>query len=261
MLLQDLVEAHADRVSRSVADLEEKMAVEMDAVAARVSSYALSVFPVTGKMSRHPADFTDGVLAIEDEFGRVLVASGFNPLVLAFVSNFVGQVDEFATLYGEMGPGLPEIFLAEDDVEVLSNQAAAAILVIEGHSLRANLELRQLLSRSLGEPGALVLAEGISEIVRKVFRIGPVARDQVMLFFRNVGILAYRRGESLGKVLKYSCVGPMGGKHRKFCASLIGKGPFTREEIGAMDNGQVPGVFDNCGGYGCKHWWGIAEVS
>lgn len=48
--------------------------------------------------------------------------------------------------------------------------------------------------------------------------------------------------------------GPIDAKLRPFCAERVGK-VFTRAEIDAMDNGQLPNTLISGGGYNCRHTW------
>lgn len=50
----------------------------------------------------------------------------------------------------------------------------------------------------------------------------------------------------------YLFVGPVDAKMRPFCARLVGK-VRTREQIDALDNGQLPDVFLTGGGWNCRH--------
>ncbi len=52
----------------------------------------------------------------------------------------------------------------------------------------------------------------------------------------------------------FAWVGPDDAKTREFCKGLIGQ-IHTRDEIDAMDNGQLPNVMLTGGGYNCRHQW------
>lgn len=52
----------------------------------------------------------------------------------------------------------------------------------------------------------------------------------------------------------FAYVGPVDVKIRPFCRAHVGK-VYTRREIEAMDNGQLPNVFLTGGGYNCRHVW------
>ena len=49
-------------------------------------------------------------------------------------------------------------------------------------------------------------------------------------------------------------VGPVDSKIRPFCLARVGD-IFTVEEIRKMNNGQIPDVLINGGGYNCRHRW------
>lgn len=52
----------------------------------------------------------------------------------------------------------------------------------------------------------------------------------------------------------FAYVGPLDSKTRPFCIERVGR-VYTRTEIDAMDNGQLPNVFLTGGGYNCRHVW------
>lgn len=268
MISQELVEAHSGRILRASLAFEQKVSEEIDGVVASVSSFVVhSLKTQEGVVVQSPEN-AKRILDVDSVFKQALDTSEYYPNLLAFVGGFVDQVDEFMDLYEEMrrdvrqshGAFLPQVMFTDEDRELLSHQAAAAVVMLDGHSTQTLHELRQLLVRSLGESNIAELIKGISESIRKMTKVGPMAKDQLIVFFRSIGSLAYRRIESSGRILKYSYVGPQDKKVRGFCASLLGGSKFTRNEISAMDNGQVHGVFDNCGGYGCRHWWAVSEV-
>jgi hypothetical protein len=59
----------------------------------------------------------------------------------------------------------------------------------------------------------------------------------------------------------FAYMGPADVKLRPFCRERVGK-VFTREQIEAMDNGQMPNVFLSGGGYSCRHSWiAVSKVS
>jgi hypothetical protein len=50
----------------------------------------------------------------------------------------------------------------------------------------------------------------------------------------------------------YAYIGPTDAKLRPFCREHVGK-VYTRAEIDALDNGQLPNTFLTGGGYNCRH--------
>lgn len=56
----------------------------------------------------------------------------------------------------------------------------------------------------------------------------------------------------------FAYMGPVDRKTREFCLQHAGK-VYTRDQIDALDNGQIDNVFLTGGGYNCRHIW--MEVS
>jgi hypothetical protein len=59
----------------------------------------------------------------------------------------------------------------------------------------------------------------------------------------------------------FAYLGPVDRKLRPFCRAHVGK-VYTRDEIDALDNGQLPNPFLTGGGYNCRHvWQAVSQVS
>jgi hypothetical protein len=78
------------------------------------------------------------------------------------------------------------------------------------------------------------------------------ANTSMQMFYRDVShVSAEKTGWD-----NYIYAGPEDGKTRQFCESLLRDDKtYSREEIDAMDNGQLPDVFATGGGYNCRHNW------
>ena len=75
------------------------------------------------------------------------------------------------------------------------------------------------------------------------------ARTQIAVFDRSV--VAQSAAEAGAKLFLY--VGPIDGITRDFCDALVGH-VFTIEQIGRLDNGQMPtSPLYSAGGYNCRH--------
>lgn len=255
MIPQEKIDQHAGRMGSLISLFSEQIFIEVDSIVTDLSTYMLKTLHVKdGKILQTPEN-SGSTLSTENVFQSLLSRSNFYPAILALVSSFVDQVDEFRDLHSSTF----NFNLPESDHEILGNQAASAIGTIEGQVFRVSVELRGLLGRSLGESMLSSLVNEVTDVVRKLNRVEPIAKDQVMLWFRLFGHLTYKAVEESGQALAYSYVGA-GETSREFCAKLAGGGRFSREEISAMDNGQMPDAFVNCGGHGCKHFW-FAETT
>jgi hypothetical protein len=68
----------------------------------------------------------------------------------------------------------------------------------------------------------------------------------VSIFGRQVEAMKAKDGDV------FAYVGPVDQKLRPFCWKHVGK-VYTKAEIDALDNGQLPNVFLTGGGYNCRH--------
>jgi len=269
MIQQEKIDAHANKVTKLALSFKEQISREVDVAVSDVSLYIVKkLSTVRGIVVQSPENARK-ILAIEDVLKMSLYSSNYYPTILAFVESFVEQVEDFEEFYNEASRSFPSfsgetfsrLVLTEEDKEVLSNQGAAAVAAFEGSFDQTTNELRQLLARVLGESNIGLLVKDVSGIIRRMSNVEPMAKDQLMVFFRTIGSLVYRRIESTGRVLKYTYVGPSDKKVRGFCSAMLHSGrEYTMEEIAHLDNDQVVGVFDNCGGYGCRHWWAMSRV-
>ena len=258
MISQEKVEARTNRVSRLVLSFESQIVREVDSSVADVSSHLVKTLSTRRGVVAQSPENVEKILALEDVFQHSLNSSSYYPTILAFVESFVDQVDEFKAL--QASSLLSTSTIAEGDRDILAGQGATAAAVIGGHSAQVCNELRQFLGRSLGALRLSELVDGACAIVRKVSRVGPIARDQLDLWFRLYCSLIYRRIEERGTRLSYSYAGPVTKATRDFCSKLLAGGSLHLDEISALDNGQTSDAFLNGGGYGCNHFW-LGEVS
>lgn len=261
-MTQEQVELHSATVDQVVSEFSGRVSSSVDEVVGKVSSWLLDNLSVkSGRVSANPensAKLIEVVAAVR----RAITESDYYPAAVDFVSSFHEQVDHFSDLYSSMGSELPTVILSEEDHDVLADQAAAALIVLEAEVARVLVNLKTVLSRSIGGVAIGELTGVVSEVIRRLNRVEPIARDQLLLFFRVVANLAYTNIERSGKQLLYKYVGPRSEESRDFCKACSTRsndpGSFTREDIAALDNRQVPDVMCAGGGYGCRHWWAIA---
>lgn len=250
---QSIIDAHVSQTLLTVSNFERQVITEIDSVIVDVSAHLLKTFSTSKGPIKQSPENANKILAVEDVFQSSLNSSNYYPTILAFVETFVDQVDEFDALHE--GTSLSSSYLINEDRNILSHQASIAVAVLEGHSVQVVQELRQYLSRSLGDISPSSLASGACAIVRKVSRVEPLGRDQCNIWSRLLSLLIFRRVEGSGKRLRYTYVGPKTKSTRGFCSKLLAGGPLSLDKISALDNGQTSDVLLNGGGYGCNHFW------
>lgn len=94
-----------------------------------------------------------------------------------------------------------------------------------------------------------VLADLMDVFEDEVSHLPTLFDTQVSIYGRQVEALATA---DLGAEQAYLYTGPVDVKTRSWCLDRVGK-VYTRAEIDAMDNGQLPDVFLTGGGYNCRH--------
>lgn len=160
---------------------------------------------------------------------------------------------------------------AEAIVDVaLSARDRAALAAFQTNGRQAVEALRQLVAMDLLEQGEAATTAIWRSLAQQVFGVrstSEIVRDlavvldrseaqarslfdtQVSIFTRTVEDVATGH---LGEDQPYLFSGPVDDVIRPFCLARVGK-VFTRRDINAMDNGQLPNPFITGGGYGCRH--------
>src|SRR5688572_8444767 len=101
------------------------------------------------------------------------------------------------------------------------------------------------------EKAARRVPQQLAEILEHAeARVQTLYDTAVSIYGRQVE--AEAAGDDPGTTFAY--MGPVDAKTRDFCLRHVGK-VYTREQIDALDNGQLSNVFLTGGGYSCRHSW------
>lgn len=202
-------------------------------------------------------------------FRDSLSAEGYDGLVSGFMASFDGGLpimDEILTTVSDEYDVKHEDFTKEDEayfdelksttalnfesaLDVVAMHARQATTTILGGSSFTDLaiELSDRLHIALGQ-ASTIAATGISTFYRTVADRGFQAIDDSL--------------DKVGKQLEYDYDGPGDKLTRPFCMRLLNQSrsgkTWNRAEIARMDNGQLPNVFQTCGGFNCRHQWIVA---
>lgn len=245
-----------------IADHEAAITAKVDAFASQISDAVDKVISDTASHIVRTIQVSNGVVEdtlgnlIElrlshDVFRRALSRSEFYNSVVIFCSELKREIDEFEAL---MEPAIRELNLPRFEVTqqagtILSTQAGAVVSVMDVVAVTVGQDIRRFESRLFGGVSIDSIVSGISDIIRNLTKVVPIAKDQLMIFFRLSGWLWYREL----RPLNYAYVGSAQSS-REFCRSLSNR-LTTFDEIIALNNGQVPGVQFNGGGHNCMHWF------
>lgn len=252
MLEQAQIEGHASRVNLSVAAFEAEILGDSREIVAAVSGKLVAGLSTTGGVVDSTVKNFAMIRRTEGLFNDVLARSNYRLTVDRFISGMVSQFDEFSSLYSQMSSRLPKLDLSQNDLSIISIQAGSTLAAIEAQIFRANIDLRSVLSRFPMSLGVEDLVSSVSDSLWKISKVGPIAKDQLNIFFRLVGNFAYSR---LDPSIKFRYVGPHQTNSRSFCKGTIKAGALSRSQIQELSNGQTPDTFIGAGGFGCSHWW------
>lgn len=204
-------------------------------------------------------------------FRQALSASGYDGLIAQFLSSFDGGLTTFEEILNQITDGYkikPVVFTAKDrnyfdavkeatsiNIEDVVDSAASSarrnvMFTVGGQPFdQTAVEVAERLSVSLGEARTLA-ATGISTFYRTIADNGFETIDEAL--------------KPSGRQLEYTYYGPPAGDPliRPFCKRLMsqaaGGKTWSRAQIDAMDNGQLPDCFRTAGGFNCRHQWAVA---
>jgi hypothetical protein len=194
---------------------------------------------------------------------------GYNTLVNAFIGTFRTQIPLFeeamnvATSRMRVKP--PPITFTESDKRLLfAAQRNDQILITNVVAARAKAAQDQALMAIGGLPFRR-LAEAIADQWQKgVQQSESVAATAISSFYRLITAQQTAKIEEAlpkGSALKFGGYGPLDKLTRPFCARIMrSRRTYSRAEIEAMDNKQLPNPFVTFGGRNCRHRWIVRGI-
>ncbi len=267
--LAELDKRHGEYQDSLIADFEERLDVIIEKAASIIFdklAQELKLDSKTGAIEGTAAN--RGRLAdVDAMFQKAMKEAGYDRLALAFVNQFPGQLPllnkTLATISRAMGGAISAgATLSPADLDALAN------------SQRLTLEsLRQTVAEvaRLAKQRALARYNGLrpsqlERILEKTFnntsgQARTLAATGMAVWYRQATALALKKVEKETPLL-YAYDGPDDRLTRDFCHGLKrdqaqGK-TWSKKQIDAMDNGQLPNVFESGGGFNCRHQWRVA---
>lgn len=201
---------------------------------------------------------------LDKRFGTAMRAAGFDELLAELAGSFNRQLPVFEEVLEAIGE--PPVRWGSRERALFAAQQESVAGTIEGLVRNAAEIAKQ---KALFSMGGLNLGELTEMLARQtnntIPRAAAVADTAQSTFYRTIAEQGFRKiEEARGKPLRYKYYGPDDKLNRPFCRHLLerqedGK-TFTRAEIDAMDNGQLPNVMLTGGGYRCRHQWILAKA-
>lgn len=187
------------------------------------------------------------VVQVRDELHRALVNAGYHDLAQKAMDAPLDRLAA-AVLRGA------EEAVTLTSVDIASIQAFKQLRLAELFDFGSDVAGQLWRTTLDGVLGVRPVDDLVADLEVLLDESAPVARTiydtAVSTYSRQVDQL-HTTGEP-DELFLYA--GPNDLKTREFCKARVGE-VFTREEIDAMDNGQLPNVMLTGGGYNCRHQW------
>jgi hypothetical protein len=196
-------------------------------------------------------------------FMDAMRAEGYEQLVDAFVGEFKGMLpflnDTFHLLGEDIGAKWQSRGFKAKELNLLASSQLNATVSIDAavESVAGTAMTRGLFGVAGLQFGTLakVLTERFETSISKARSIADTSQAVWYATATDTAFQAIE--ESLpSQEIRYRYWGPQDKLERKFCQRLTdAKKAYTRDEIGRMNNGQIPNVMISRGGFNCRHQW------
>jgi len=179
------------------------------------------------------------------EVQKALDAAGYPHLTETATS---GSLDALIVQMGTLrGAAKLAAFTTSDQSRILALKEIARLDL-----LGAGQEIAHALWRTLAQ--GLYSQRKVSDLLDDLSDAVDVEEGHLRTLYDTTVSIFGRQVEAMkakdGDVFAY--IGPVDQKLRPFCRQHVGK-VYTKAEIDALDNGQLPNVFLTAGGYNCRH--------
>lgn len=187
--------------------------------------------------------------------------AGLDAAVTAFAETFDGALTYMDQIYQTIAAGTslpPKLTFTGDDARIAKALKANAVTNIEDVLTARAAVLGQKVMFSVGGLRFGDLVEMFSENLNtSLGQAQTIAATSQSTFYRTINANQMERIDPDGE-LKYKYSGPDDRLTRPFCIEqLHRKNPLTRDQIDALDNGQLPDCMATAGGFNCRHQWAI----
>lgn len=266
--LVKLDQAHGEYQDSVIAEFEKRL----DAIIEKASASVLDslsedlVQTETGRIAGGLAN-RRWLGNVDTMFRRAMKDEGFDRLAAAFVQQFPGQLPLLTKTLAHLSKALGTNFAAgkllnPSDIEQLANQQRQTLESLRQTVAEVGVLAKQ---RALAQYNGLRPSQ-LERLLEKTFEISSgrartLAATGMSIWYRQATALSLAKIEK-ETPLAYTYDGPNDSLTRPFCEAIklaMGQGrTWKRQEIDAMTNGQLPNVFESCGGFNCRHQWRIA---
>lgn len=209
-----------------------------------------------------PTAANDKVLAgVDDLFMEKLNAAGYRKLVSDYTASYSDQLpflqDMLDVISNQLGHTAPAVSFSATDLRILGRLQSAAAGKLDSIFAGAARLAMDRVKFSIAALAFDDLTKTLADAMETTAETAKTWADtSVSMYYRSASSLQFAeiQEEQPDAPLKFRYSGPSDLKTRPFCLSLLIAGrSYTRAEIDAMSNGQLPGTFTSCGGFNCRH--------
>jgi len=215
-------------------------------------------------------DSTAGNMLILRNSGKMFMdemdKAGYQRLVAAFVAEFRGTLpflqETIETLGDQIGQNWgPQLGFTARDLSLLGAVQANTVAALEG-AMQASAGAA--ITRGLFGVAGLKFGSLVETLSTRfemgIGRARTVADTAMSVWYATASDRAFQiiAKDLPQQELRYRYSGPTDKLERPFCRHLtdVAKA-YTREQIGGMNNGQIPNVMLSRGGFNCRHQWNL----
>lgn len=203
---------------------------------------------------------------IEGLFELAMQRAGYDELLQELAGSFGNQFEYFDEMLKVLNVEPPRFGKA--DTEFFAETQESVADTLRGIVRNAAELMQQRALLSIGGLRPEDLAEAIARESGKAMAHATTIADTAQsTFYRTIAERGFARIEARqpqAQPLQFGYYGPDDKLNRRFCRDLLdaqAKGRvYTKAEIEAMDNGQLPNPFLTAGGYRCRHQWTLARA-
>lgn len=189
-------------------------------------------------------------LVLRADIRAALQRAGFDDLM---ETGSIAAVETMARALGQRKdvPGLLS-FVRPDPRRIAAlAQIGSANLLGLGDTMAINLQ-RAVAQWTLTAQDQNAILMDLQAMLGKDFnQVQTLFDTQTSIYGRQMEAMS---AETLGPDQTFMFTGPADGRTRTWCLERVGK-VYSRQEIDAMSNNQLPNVFITGGGYNCRHVW------
>lgn len=254
------LDAHIDSL---VSAFQDNLQGIVSRAQARTLAELRKTLTFDGDQIRRTAANTRAVRKAADIFTRQMDAAGYQRLVDAYVGQFSGLLplfqDTLRAITETWNQPPPPVEFTATDLRLFAEQQVSTKL---GLADVVETIASQATGRALFSVAGLSFSDLVVTLANQFSKTIPqavsLASTALPTFYRTVADRGYQIIEQdlPSEQVRYTYEGPLDKLTRPFCRRLLQrKKAYTREEIGRMDNGQLPNVMLTCGGWLCRHQW------